>query len=225
MQNNIRSLFDDIFSRFRKEFSESRMFDRDFEVLDISPFFKQDEAREDPQKRFQGIPPGKKRRGFTIKITRRSNQKPRVDVRTFGNVSKDEVRKGISKAMRSIGPAGPEEIPRPVPRKIPQSPVSGKEVPDQAPPAGPRPAREEKPAKYTEEPKTEIRSLGDRVVVEMELPDVKSESDIRINQLQSSVEVRARAGDKAYFKIITKPEQLSVTSRKFEKGTLRIEFS
>jgi hypothetical protein len=39
------------------------------------------------------------------------------------------------------------------------------------------------------------------------------------------VEVRARAGDKAYFKIITKPEQFSVTSRKFGSGKLHLEFS
>lgn len=238
VQNNIRSLFDDIFSRFRKEFGETeKKFDRDFEVLDISPFFRKGHqpGQQDPDAR-KRIPPGMKRKGFTIKITRQSNQRPKVDVRTFGNVNKDEVRKGISEAMRSIGAKPTPQMPRPAPRRPAMKAGKGQKpfvVDPQERTGTPKGtgAHEDtlqgtsKPAKYTEEPKTEIRSLGDRIVVEMELPDVKSESDIRINQLQSSVEVRARAGDKAYFKIITKPEQLSVTSREFEKGTLHIEFS
>jgi HSP20 family molecular chaperone IbpA len=195
------SLFDDIFSRFRKEFKEmDRLFDKEFEVLDLSPFFRA------PQK--------PKTSGFTIKITRRDHEQPRVDVRTFGNVNNNEVRREVAEEMRDLGIKGG--------MRIPSGAGPGKRGPverSRSPEAGMKPAR------FMEEPKTHVRSAGNRVTVEMEIPDVKSGGDIEINELESSVEVRARAGDKAYFKIITKPERFSVTSKRFEKGRLYLEFS
>ena len=206
MQNNIRSLFDEIFSRFRKEFKEmDRTPNKEFEVLDISPFFRQGQPR---------VPAKTKRKGFTIRITRQGNQRPKVNVQTFGNVNRDAVRRGISETIGGMdGSRMFQNMPRPAPRD------SGEISPEK------KAEPEQEPAKYTEEPKTSIKSLGNKIVVDMELPDVKSGSDISINQLESSVEVRARAGDKAYFKIITKPGQLSVTSKVFEKGKLHLEFS
>jgi HSP20 family molecular chaperone IbpA len=78
--------------------------------------------------------------------------------------------------------------------------------------------------KMTEEPKTEVRRLDSKVVVDMELPGVKSENDISIKELEQSVEVKAMAGDKAYFKIITKPAQFRLAGKKFSKGKLYLEF-
>ena len=59
----------------------------------------------------------------------------------------------------------------------------------------------------------------------MNIPDVKSEDDIVINELENSVEVRAMAGETAYFKILTKPAQFRLTKKEFKKGKLHLEFA
>jgi HSP20 family molecular chaperone IbpA len=199
IEQRSRSIFDDIFSRFRSEFRDmDKLFDKEFEVLDLSPFFR---ARPQGTGRPRGT-------GFTIKITRRNNEQPRVDVKTFGNVDRNDVRKEVAEEMGSLGirPGSPGTVQKERPPGPPEKPA-------------------QEPARFCEEPRTSVRSIGTKVMVDMELPDVKSESDIEISELQSSVEVRARAGDKAYFKIITKPERFSVTSRRFVKGRLHLEFS
>ena len=205
-----RSLFDDIFSRFRREFKQmDKLFDKEFEVLDLSPFFRAPHTLEGT-----GTPRGTgrpRRSGFTIKITRRNREQPRVDVKTFGNLDRNEVRREVAEEMKDLGIEAPLM-------------ASQEEGPSEKPKASEEKPHQE-PARFTEEPKTQVRSVGTGVAVEMELPDVKSEGDIEINELESSVEVRARAGDKAYFKIITKPERLSVTSKRFERGRLHLEFS
>ena len=99
-----RSLFDEIFSRFRGEFKDmDKMFNKEFEVLDLSPFLRQ-----------QGRPRGA---GFTIKITRRNNERPNVNVRTFGNIDNDVVRKEVAEGMRPLGVAQPGERPLPEPER------------------------------------------------------------------------------------------------------------
>ncbi|MEM5798763.1 MAG: hypothetical protein QXP39_01815, partial [Candidatus Aenigmatarchaeota archaeon] len=77
----------------------------------------------------------------------------------------------------------------------------------------------------TEEPKAEIKRLDSKIVVELDLPNVKSESDISIQELEQSVEIRAIAGKKAYFKIITKPEQFRLVKKRFSNGKLYLEFA
>jgi len=54
-----------------------------------------------------------------------------------------------------------------------------------------------------EEPLTNLRRLSDKVVYEIDLPGVKSISDISIIKLEKSIEIKAVAEDKAYFKLIT----------------------
>ncbi len=221
-----KSLFDDMFSRFRRELKETdRTLDNEFEVLDLSQFFRSlglgipSRTHPGPLKgtpfRAQassGAHPGTLKgtgsprgSGFTIKITKYGGKQPSVDVKTSGNVNLSGLRKDIAEEMRSMGirtPAtsGQAEKPRTT-------------------------ESHQKPARVTEEPKTHVRSVGTRLMVEMELPNVISEGDIGISELESSVEVRARAGDTAYFKIITKPEGFSVTTKRFEKGMLHLEFS
>jgi HSP20 family molecular chaperone IbpA len=199
VEHHSRSIFDDIFSRFRREFKDmDKMFDKDFEVLDLSPLIRN----------FQK-PRGS---GFSIKITRRGREQPKVDIQTFGNVDRNVVRKEAAEEMKALGirPSVAGQSER-------------QEKPVEKPQVFERPAP--KPAKFTEEPKTQVRSIGTKVMVEMDLPEVKNESDIEVNDLESSVEVRARAGDKAYFKIITKPARFSVTSKHFEDGKLHLELS
>ncbi len=69
-----------------------------------------------------------------------------------------------------------------------------------------------------------MRRIDSKVIVNIELPGVKA-SDIQITQRQESIEVKAFAGEKAFFKILTKPAQFRITSKKFEKGKLHLEFS
>ncbi len=189
-----RSIFDifsgNIFSRMEKELKEmdrmQRSFERQFETLDITPFFRT------PVK-------GK---GFTIKIVTKSGGKPQVSVKTFGGVDPREVQKEVSQKLRISVGAAPREAKR---EKPPEKPVP---IP-----------------KVTEEPETNVKKADSKVVVDMEIPGVKSEKDISINELEESVEVKAMAGNKAFFKILTKPARSRLTNKTFKNGKLHMEFS
>lgn len=184
-------LFTDIFSKIEKEMEEmGKAFERDFEVFDLSPFFR---------KPISG-------RGFSIKITGGSGRKPRVSIKTFGDVDK----KKIEEEIRKLGfREGPEEA-KPEIRELEES-------------KGRRPFIGE--VKTTEEPKTAVKRIGDRITVEVELPDVSDERDIEVRSLENSIEVKAVAGDKAYFKILTKPPQTSVKGKYFKNGVLYLELA
>lgn len=80
-----------------------------------------------------------------------------------------------------------------------------------------------KPSK-PEEPETHMKRLASKFVVEVKLPGVKEE-DIQIMELENSVEIRAAAKDKTYFKILTKPPQYRLTGKSFKDGVLTLEFS
>lgn len=71
------------------------------------------------------------------------------------------------------------------------------------------------------EPKTDVRRFSDRVVYEVNMPGVKSESDISINNLENSIEIKAIAKGKAYKKVI--PISLPITNYNFSKGKLVLE--
>ena len=73
------------------------------------------------------------------------------------------------------------------------------------------------------EPKTKERRIGKKQVIEIFLPDVKSENDINITKFEQSYEVRAYAGNKMYFKIIPSQEGSRIIKSYFNKGILRIE--
>ncbi len=73
-----------------------------------------------------------------------------------------------------------------------------------------------------EEPETSITRLSDKVVYEIELPGVKSLDDISIIKLESSIEIKAIAKDKAYAKRI--PINLPVSSYNLSEGKLILEF-
>lgn len=82
----------------------------------------------------------------------------------------------------------------------------------------------EKPVKipkFTEEPETTIERRGNRQIINIKLPGVKKE-DIEIKRLEQSIEIKAFAGDKAYFKLIPIPSSAAV-NRSFEDEMLKIE--
>ncbi|MBU2562543.1 MAG: zinc ribbon domain-containing protein [Nanoarchaeota archaeon] len=72
-----------------------------------------------------------------------------------------------------------------------------------------------------QEPKTNIRRFSNRVVYEINMPEVKSLNDISIIQLESSIEVKAVGKNKAYLKLI--PISMPISDYKFSKGKLTLE--
>ncbi len=52
------------------------------------------------------------------------------------------------------------------------------------------------------EPETKVRRLTDRIIYEIYLPGVKSIKNVMVNKLENSIEIRAIAKDRAYFKLI-----------------------
>jgi len=143
--------------------------------------------------------------GFSIKITRSGHEKPEVSVRTFGDVDRKEVEEEMEKlGFREI----PEEKKTVIDR--PEMKEEGREICLEA-------------AKITEEPETCVRRVDDRIVVEVKLPEVRDSKDIEVKFLDNSIEVKAIAGEKAYFKILTKPPKTNVVRKGFENGILKIE--
>jgi HSP20 family molecular chaperone IbpA len=141
-------------------------------------------------------------RGFRINITTGTGMKPNINIQTFGGVDRGRLEKELGKFVPVRD--NPQEPQR---RSIQQPRISAGSV------------------KITAEPKAEIRRMGDSVVVDINMPGVRSDDDIEIRELESSVEVKAIAGDTAYFKILTKPGQFSISRKNFQNGTLHLEFS
>ncbi len=204
-----RDLFSDMFDRMRREMKEmDRVFEKDMQFLDISPFFRQQKPRGS---------------GFTIRITRAGGKEPKVSVKTFGNVDKG-MKREISEDLEDMVSRQPKPEKREHKwglRKM--IPAGGPAEPAEAQRETPEREKHREPKK-TEEPECEVRPLEDRVVVEIKLPGVKSEKDIRVKELESSVEVKAMVKDKAFFKILTKPENRRIAGKSFRNGVLRIEF-
>jgi len=72
-----------------------------------------------------------------------------------------------------------------------------------------------------QEAESKVRRLSGKVIYEIELPDVKSEKDIIVQQLENSIEVKAFSKDKAYFKFL--PVSLPLQKYKLEEGKLILE--
>jgi len=47
-----------------------------------------------------------------------------------------------------------------------------------------------------------FRREGNKTIIEIKLPDVEREEDIDVKRLEQSIEIRARAKDKLYFKLV-----------------------
>ncbi len=76
--------------------------------------------------------------------------------------------------------------------------------------------------KTTEEPETKIQKVRNKEIITLNLPDVKNLEDIEMKQLSQSIEIKAFAGDKAYFKLIPIPSNAMVNNE-FKDGVLKIE--
>jgi len=71
------------------------------------------------------------------------------------------------------------------------------------------------------EPATNIRRLANKVIYEIDIPGVKSIEDVSITRLESSIEIKALAGNKAYAKLI--PINLPITNYELSDGKLILE--
>jgi HSP20 family molecular chaperone IbpA len=85
-----------------------------------------------------------------------------------------------------------------------------------------KPIKEIRIPSVTMEPNTKIETVGNKKIIIVQLPDVKEE-DIEIKELEQSMEIKAFAGDKAYFKVIPLKHNTSITNEEFRDGVLKLE--
>jgi hypothetical protein len=75
------------------------------------------------------------------------------------------------------------------------------------------------------EPKVSVKRLSDVMTYKIPLPDVKSEKEIELNRLTDSLELRAFAKDKGYFKILNIPKNHKLIEKNLDNGILNLKFS
>ena len=71
------------------------------------------------------------------------------------------------------------------------------------------------------EAETKVRRLSNKIIYEINLPNVKSIENVIINKLENSIEIKAFAKDKVYFKLI--PVKLPILDYKLEDEKLILE--
>jgi HSP20 family molecular chaperone IbpA/RNA polymerase subunit RPABC4/transcription elongation factor Spt4 len=110
--------------------------------------------------------------------------------------------------IKTFGDVKPEEINKELGKMgIKSGRISGKSVSD----------------KKSEEPKTQINRLPNKVVVKLELPGVLAK-DITIELFSESIEVKALAEDKIFYKIIQIDRGWKLISKEFKNKTLELVF-
>jgi HSP20 family molecular chaperone IbpA len=130
--------------------------------------------------------------GISITIHSGTGMKPKVEVKTYGEYKKLE-----------------PEIKRRLGFKVPIEEVEEeKEI-------------EYNPPKTTEEPEAKVSREGNKTIIEIKLPDVEKEEYINVKKLEQSIEIRARAKDKLYFKLL--PITGEIVGKSFKDGILKIE--
>jgi len=139
---------------------------------------------------------GKKARvkstGISISISTGTGKKPEIRVRGFGP--------GI-------------EIKQVSPKIEPAKKITKTIIPE---------AKVRKLARLPKtEAETKVRRLSNKIIYEINLPGVKSLSDIIINQLENSIEIKAFSEDKVYFKLL--PIKLPILNYKLKKEKLILE--
>lgn len=141
--------------------------------------------------------PGMKGGGVSITVQSGTGMEPKVEVKTYGEYKKLE-----PELKRKLGV-------KPAIEEVEEEKIEKKK-------------REVKLPKVTEEPETEIQTIGKKQIISIKLPDVESEDDIEIKKLEQSIEVKAFADDKVYFKVIPVFKDVTI-SKKFKDGVLKIE--
>jgi HSP20 family molecular chaperone IbpA len=134
-----------------------------------------------------------KQGGISISISSFGNQPPKISVKSFGNVP--EFNQQEEEIKKKYQGANSKEFAEKNVQKLSKLPRT--------------------------EPLTNVRRLSNKVVYEIDLPGVISESDISIMQLENSIEIKAVGKDKAYFKLI--PLDLPIKKHSLKNGKLVLE--
>jgi len=71
------------------------------------------------------------------------------------------------------------------------------------------------------EPKTSLKRFGDKIIYEMEMPEVKSLNDVFINNLENGIEIKAIGESEIYSKTI--PVNMPITNHELSQGKLILE--
>ncbi|MEM2954350.1 MAG: zinc ribbon domain-containing protein [Candidatus Nanoarchaeia archaeon] len=77
--------------------------------------------------------------------------------------------------------------------------------------------------KIIEEPKTEIKSHKNKFLIFVKLPNIKKLKDVDVKIFGQSLEIRALAKDKGYFKIVPLPSKYEIINKVLEGDILKIE--
>ncbi|MFQ5975739.1 MAG: zinc ribbon domain-containing protein [Candidatus Hydrothermarchaeales archaeon] len=136
--------------------------------------------------------------GVSVRISSTDTKEPRVDIKTFGNLRGHEE---YLKNLLGIHMGEEKAVDEPEERVL---------IP-------------KKPPKVTEEPKTTISRTDGRLEFRINVPGVKSETDINVRQIQESIEVRAYIGDKAYFTLFSIPPSSKICSKRLQNEVIIIE--
>jgi len=154
---------------------------------------QKNEKRESKQKISRLRIPFSQAGGISINISSGAGE-PIVKVRSFGNVPEFQ---GLERQVRK---EKEETIKRPE-------------------------YDEEKAKKLAKLPRQEaeskVRRFSGKVVYEIDLPGVKKQEDVVINELENSIEIKAFTKDKAYFKFL--PVALPLIKYKLAKEKLILE--
>jgi hypothetical protein len=73
------------------------------------------------------------------------------------------------------------------------------------------------------EPEAEIKTSGNRQAIQIKLPEIKNSKDIEIKKLEQSLEIKAFAKNKTYFKLIPIPSNSEIVNKEFKNNVLKIE--
>jgi len=131
--------------------------------------------------------------GISITIHTSNEGRPKIEVKTFGDYKKFEPQ-----IRKRLGVTHKPELKE----------VSTEVI---------------KRPRISEEPEAEVEKEDGIRKIRIKLPDVKNERDIDVKRLEQSVEVRAYAGDKVYFKLIPINPNESILRKEFKDGVLTLE--
>ncbi|MCK4808724.1 MAG: zinc ribbon domain-containing protein [Candidatus Aenigmarchaeota archaeon] len=192
---------DNIFSSFKKQLDEmNRLMSMDMKNMEKD--FEVFDLKN-------GSEPKIKRNGFSVSIRSGTDRKPQINIKTFGDVDKKKLHEELSKRFGIKLQNMPEKTGA-IKAELPAEKMQGSKI-------------KEMP-KITEEPKTDIKRLPDKIIIETNLPDVESEDDIIVHTLPESIELKAIGKKKMYFRIMQIPKGWQLISKTFKDSKLKLEF-
>jgi len=74
----------------------------------------------------------------------------------------------------------------------------------------------------TEEPKMEVKESKNELTYRIKLPGIASLRSVDVKKFPNSVEIRAVAGNKLYFKLFEVPENFEIVEKSFKDGILNL---